>query len=123
MKLRIRDNSLRLRLTRSEVSLLGSGKPIQKSISFSPSSSLQYVAETDSQISTIVATFEAGKIIRVRIPLSIARDWGNTETVELRSEQSVGTGSPLLILIEKDFECLHSRNEADSDAFPNPRNS
>jgi hypothetical protein len=43
------------------------------------------------------------------------------DQVSIEASQPAGAGCVLSLLIEKDFECLHSRAEGDSDAFPNPR--
>jgi hypothetical protein len=41
--------------------------------------------------------------------------------VSLEGDLPLDSGQSLHILVEKDFECLHSANETGADAFPNPR--
>jgi hypothetical protein len=121
MKLRIRGNSLRLRLTRTEVAAIGRGETVRESISFSPTSRLDYVLESASG-PDLRATFESASI-RVAVPLTIAREWASSKTISVKAQQDIGTGGRLQLLIEKDFTCLKPRehqHEDESDLFPNP---
>jgi hypothetical protein len=122
MKLRIHDNRLRLRLTRSEVSALGYGTPIRNSIRFSATASLEYSVEATSQVQKVAATFEDGKIVRVTIPLATARQWANSDQVGIEAAQIIDGDCSLSIVVEKDFQCLHSPGKGEDDSFPNPRN-
>ena len=59
--------------------------------------------------------------IRILLPIEIAQKWAGSDQISL-SFNRVDGGGPTL-LIEKDFQCLHSdeRNPSDdADAFPNP---
>ncbi len=120
MKLRIFGNSLRLRLSQSEVASLHQTGKVEDHISFGKSAgqSLTYTLES-SGASQITATFEAGRIA-VAVPEALARQWALSEEVSLKAEQPTNIGETLKILIEKDFKCLTPREEDESDNFPNP---
>ena len=129
MKLRIRGNSLRLRLLRGEVEQFGRAGRVSETIRFgaSPAAQLTYVLEFDRQAQNITAHF-ADNQITVKIPDAVARNWIESDEVTLKSEQPIGNGAQndapennLKILIEKDFVCLDRKDDPDNhDAFPHP---
>ncbi len=134
MKLRIRGNSLRLRLLRGEVQQFAETGRVSETIRFgaSPAAELSYILETDEEIKQITTDFTDNQIT-VKIPDEIARNWVETDEVTLESEQPIENGKQsgagkngeseivLKILIEKDFVCLDRKNDPDnSDAFPHP---
>ena len=56
MKLRIRGNTLRLRLSRSEVDSVGQGKEVEESTSFPGGGKLQYVLRQTPSKTSVVKT-------------------------------------------------------------------
>jgi len=113
MKLRIRGNSLRLRLLRGEVELFGTTGRVMETIQFgaSPAAQLSYMLEADREAQEISASFIDNKVT-VSIPDLMARNWVDSDEVSLKSEQSIENGKQngtsenvLKILIEKDFVC------------------
>ncbi len=122
MKLRIRGDSLRFRLSQKEVLRLLSGDKISETVHFSPSASdlLRYSILPSEQLEQIAAHFENGEIL-IKIPVRLVDPWGKSDQVGIESIQSMGEGMGLRIVIEKDFQCLQPRPEEDeSDNFPNP---
>ncbi len=118
MKLRIRGDSLRLRLTRPEVLAVGRGEPVRELVHFAPGEQLGYSLECGGE--AITARLQGGQVT-VRVPTATAAEWCMSDRVGLSAEQSVADGTALRILIEKDFACLTGRDgEDDKDAFPNP---
>lgn len=112
MKLRIRGNSLRLRLSRGEVTQLAEKGRVEDAITFGPSK-LTYVVAT-SDVDHLGATYESNRIVVV-IPPKRAAEWASSEEVGIESK------GDLHILVEKDWSCLKPREgEDDSDAFPHP---
>lgn len=123
MKLRIRGDSLRFRLTQSEVSRLAEKAKISESVHFSPSPKgiLTYSVEASESFTRFSAIFESAEIL-VRVPASLVDTWARTDQVGIENAQITGAGRKLHILIEKDFQCLQPRSEEDeSDNFPNPQ--
>ncbi len=122
MKLRIRGNSLRLRLTQAEVKRVGAGEPVEDSVRFGPGDSarLVYAVAPSAEETGLRASFD-GTQIRVTVFRDAAAAWASAEDVSLQATQPVGGGEVLSLLVEKDFACLKPRSgEDDSDAFPNP---
>ena len=122
MKLRIRGNSIRLRLGESEVAQLVNGGFVSESIQFSasPESHLTYSVVTSPDIKEITARLADGEI-KVTVPEGLGREWANSEQVGLKHSQQINSASSLSILIEKDFRCLDPRpGEDQSDTFANP---
>ena len=122
MKLRIRGDSIRLRLKRGEVDQLASGTSIVEETHF-PNAVLTFrldVSENDD----VSASFDNGSLV-VSLPKSSVLDWAGSDEVSLVAEQELSGASSLSLLIEKDFSCLepgHHRDcEDDDDTFPHPR--
>jgi len=120
MKLRLRENSIRLRLLQSEVKNLEESGTISETITFGKSESLVYRLQV-SDVQTISASMRRDEII-VEIPRETAAEWINTAQVGLQAKQEIDDGKTLSILIEKDFVCIERPLDADNaDAFPHPK--
>ena len=119
MKLRIKGNSIRLRLLRSEVETFSDAGMISEEVCFG-ANALRYSLRMSDDSESIRARF-ANNEIEVLIPRSAAREWTENEEVGFESEQAVGDGEVLTIVVEKDFVCIDRPNDPDrADAFPNP---
>lgn len=118
MKLRIRGDSLRLRLTRGEIDRLGDQGRVEQAIHFGPASALTYAIEL-AEVDEPIARFEHARIT-VALPRTRALAWARGDEVGIAAEQALPEGS-LALLIEKDFQCLAPRGEQDGDAFPHPK--
>jgi hypothetical protein len=119
MKLRIQGNSLRLRLSQSEVAQFSKTGFVEDSIQFAPGTSFSYALESMSKLSAPQALFSNGWL-RVQIPGLEATNWACSDRVSISGDQPLESGKTLAILVEKDFQCLHGGDERDPDAFPNP---
>ncbi len=116
MKLRIRGDSIRLRLTRQEVVALGESGEVAERTHFADGIFLEYRLRSDSESNACVAVFH-DNVLTVSVAAELAARWVHSEEVAVGCEDS----GPLRILIEKDFACLSERQgEDDSDAFPHP---
>lgn len=119
MKLRILDDSIRLRLTQTEVGRIAEGRGVRSHTRFPDGTILGYALEP-SNGDAIAASFTNG-LITVRVPEDAARAWATNDQVALTARQPIDGGT-LNLLVEKDFECLEPRPGADDgDAFPNPK--
>lgn len=121
MKLRIRQNSVRLRLKRSEVEQIASGKSIIEQTQF-PDSVLTYRLDV-SDDGTFSTRFNEGNLV-IGVPISELTQWAETDQVSMVGEQALGDSGTLFLLIEKDFSCLapghHRPDEDDADTYPHP---
>jgi hypothetical protein len=126
MKMRIQGNAIRFRLNRKEVAELAVAGRILEFVEFAAAGDqrLVYAIEVDAELYAVVADYHEGKIT-VRLPQAQAREWLETERIGLDGEQALASGRTLRILIEKDFQCLHTGNgrtedEIDREGYPNP---
>jgi len=113
VKLRIKGNSIRLRLTKGEVDALRERGVVEESVHFSATSRFTYALERGGD--AVTASFDDGRVV-VRVPNALAIEWCDTERVGID-----GNAGDVRILIEKDWQCLAPREEDESDAFPHPR--
>jgi len=121
MKLRIRDNSIRLRLTRGEVGLLRAEGLVEACTEFPGGREFHYVLES-SPASVAPGAFFSDLVMTVRVPETTALAWASTEQVSIAGEQMLDDGERLTILVEKDFVCLAPREgEDEADMYPNPQ--
>ncbi len=120
MKLRIKDNSVQLRLTRGEVDELRENGIVSAKTGFPGGRSFQYRVES-SPASVNPAAFFSDNALTVRLPETAVLAWATTEQVSLPGEQVLDDGAMLQILVEKDFTCLVPREgEDESDMYPHP---
>jgi hypothetical protein len=121
VKLRIRDNSVRLRLTRGEVDRLRDDGVVSARTGFPGGRELRYVLQS-SPASVGPAALMSDSVITVRLPETTVLEWATTEQVSIAGEQLLDDGTKVTILVEKDFECLAPREgEDESDMFPHPQ--
>lgn len=117
MKLRIRGNSIRLRLLRSEVAKFGASGIFEETIDFG-ASKLTYILQRAPENIELSASFKENQIT-VFVPSEMAKNWVDSELISLTGEQKTPSGM-LKILVEKDFVCLDRPSDEDNkDAYPN----
>ena len=122
MKLRTRSQSIRLRLTQSEVQKVSQDGHLAESVTFAPGpeGSLVYELRSSDAAGAVGASFGRGTIT-VTVPAKILGAWIAGDEVGFEGEQAVPGGKPLAILVEKDWACLKPRaNEDEVDAYPHP---
>ena len=120
MKLRIRDNSVRLRLTQSEVEAASREGMVTAHTTFPGGHVFTYRLESSPASVKPEAFFAAGEMT-VRVPEETVLGWASSEQVSISGEQSVNDDVALKILVEKDFACLAPREDEDeSDMYPHP---
>lgn len=120
MKLRIRDNSIRLRLTQGEVDVLAKDGLVSARTVFPGGRDFNYQVES-SPASVKPEAFFSESVVSVRLPETAVLAWAASNQVSIEGKQQVDDGQTLELLIEKDFACLAPREgEDESDMFPNP---
>jgi hypothetical protein len=121
MKLRIRGDSIRIRVTQAELRELAERGGVRDSIRFGDGIALTYALETDPKAREPRARY-VGQLVSVVLPAATVRRWVSSDEVSIEGEQPIGGGERLRILVEKDFACLQPRTgEDESDMFPNPQ--
>ena len=114
MKLRIQGNSLRLRLTRSEVAGLQDTGFVEETTSFAAGRTLTYRIRTHDRGEGIHAELKDGAIT-VDVPAPAVLAWATSDEVGITARDGM-----LSIAIEKDFRCLTRPREDELDAYPHP---
>ena len=121
MKLRVRDNSIRLRLTQSEVDLVRADGLVRGSVPFAGSYSFDYVLES-SPATVKPEAHISNNVLTVRVPETEIHSWADSEEVSISARQILDGGDHLSILVEKDFACLAPREgEDETDMYPHPK--
>ena len=91
MKLRIRDNSIRLRLTQVEVSALRDDGLVSARTAFPGGREFQYVLES-SPASVNPGAFLSDAVITVRLPDTAVLAWATSDQVSIQGEQLLSDG-------------------------------
>lgn len=121
MKLRVRDNSIRLRLTQTEVDDVQKNRRVQGRVAFGGDSHFDYVLQSASGTFDPTADISSN-VLTVNVAQSAIDHWANSDEVSITASQPLDSGDQLQILIEKDFACLAPRpGEDESDMFPHPQ--
>jgi len=112
MKLRIKGNSIRLRLLRGEVEALIEKGFLSEETQFSPSVSFYYGLIVSNDADETEAKFEGDRIMVV-LPKAAAAEWAAGEDIGVSATQN-----GLDILVEKDLVCHGRPDDPDNaDAF------
>jgi hypothetical protein len=121
MKLRIKGNSLRVRVSRSEIVKLLAGDALEETVQFTPEARAKftYALQQDRLLGRPAVQYAENKVA-ILIPAGQANAWGTTDQVGIAEDISLGNLGSLALLIEKDFACLDRSDEDNQDTFPNP---
>ena len=121
MKLRIKGNSLRLRVSRSELARFQAGGRIEETIRFTaaPEATLTYALESALSSSPVSVRY-GSREVTVILSQDRARIWGAEEEVGVYTTLDMGPAGSLEVVVEKDFACLDRSDEDNSDTFSNP---
>ncbi len=122
MKLRIRGNTVRLRLTRSEVDDAGSGRDIVEETQFPGGTVLRYRFSSGPERGAALSVDADGAhSLTITVPLFESKSWAEDETKVGLSGAEPFRIDELEVLVEKDFTCVTPREgEEELDTFPNP---
>jgi|HubBroStandDraft_5_1064220.scaffolds.fasta_scaffold249927_2 hypothetical protein len=121
MKLRCKGNSIRLRVTRSELNRLQAGERVQETIHFPPSPKvrLAYALEIGSHSQPVSVTFVDQQVI-VSVSQDQLASWSGEHQVGVYASLPVDETTALEVAIEKDFACLDLSDADNIDTFANP---
>jgi hypothetical protein len=112
MKIRIKSNSVRYRLTRTDVAQLVEKGIIEDKVNFANQSFLYTVQLTQSE--QLSATY-INNTITMMMPETMLNELAGSDTVGFENNEN-----GLHLLVEKDFTCLDNVEEDQSDNCPNP---
>lgn len=110
---------MRIRVTRPDLEQLRREQRLVDVLDLGGGSRFEYTLEIVAG-DDLDASLDAGAL-HVRLPSRLAQPWYDDAEVGVRGIKALEGGDELVILIEKDFECLIPREGEDqSDHFPNP---
>ena len=117
MKLRLRGNSLRLRLNQNDVAGLASGRMLTETVTFPGGTEFQYTlvapaSSTDASAKLVAST------IAVTLPGERTKTWADGDELGLYYDLPAGD-AVLKIAVEKDLVCIDGpADERDPFAYP-----
>ena len=119
MKLRIKGNSLRIRLSRSEVDSLSMDGYLEDKTEFG-NGAFVYALQSKAGIPALEAGF-ADNIMTMYVPAEIPAAWAVNETVGYSNNMQLPGGKELFLLLEKDFKCVDNTEEDQTDNYEHPK--
>jgi hypothetical protein len=119
MKIRILGNSVRFRLTRTEVNTLCTKGYIENQTKFN-NDVFTYAVRLVTNSEKLDAQFR-NNTITLNLPQSLGSNWHRSEQVGFSETIDIKDNIGLSLLLEKDFTCLDERQEDQSDNYPNPK--
>lgn len=120
MKIRLNGNSIRYRLSKTDIANFGKHGLIEEKTEFPNSPPFYYCLQKKEGIKNIEASFSGNRIC-IFVPENMATEWTTTDVVGFDSKMSLGEEKDLLLLIEKDFACIDHSLEDQSDNYLNPK--
>jgi len=112
MKIRIKDNSIRFRLTQSEVSELGRNGIVSSFTEFVDRPFIYTIEKSEDAV--LSASFIENRIV-MKMPEAMIEELVSTDTVGFDGQAGL-----VKLLVEEDFVCIDNTVEDQSDNYPNP---
>ncbi len=119
MKIRIKGNSVRFRLTKTEVNSLCERGIAREKTAFNESNFIYAVKVSDKYDNLHASFLNLGIILF--LPKEILSDWHLNRKVGFYHTQTIEDGQKLELILEKDFVCMDKTVEDQSDNYPNPK--
>lgn len=122
MKIRIKGNSVRMRLSRTEVEQFGKEGYLEESTAFGNGRFIYALEKTKDGVELTADI--TGQKITMYVPQPIAMEWTGTDKVGCSNNMRLANGTQLFLLLEKDFKCIDAGvTEDQSDNYENPLTS
>jgi hypothetical protein len=118
MKIRIKDNSVRFRLSKSEVKQLCETHAIAKQTEFI--NAVFHYKICVSENAEILSADFTENCITLFFPKAKADTWFVDDIITHQNNMQLPNGNQLFLLLEKDFVCLDHSHEDQSDNYQNP---
>ena len=119
MKIRIKGNSVRFRLTKSEVETFSKTGIFKEETVFA-TKTLIYALVAKEGITELEADYTA-ETITIYFPKSEQVAWATNTKIGYSNSVDWNDKNALSLLVEKDFTCLDNTIEDQSDNYPNPK--
>ena len=122
MKIRIKGNSLRIRLSKPEVETFCREGYLEERTEFGESAFIYKLVRANNA-ADLNAGFENGAIT-MYVPAGLTKAWETNNIVGFDYTKTLPGGGGLFLLLEKDFKCIDSSVQEDqTDNFDNPLHS
>lgn len=121
MKIRIKGNSIRYRLTQTEVKTFCETGLFKETTDFG-NSEFTYVLEAKKDIDCLEASY-AEDTITLYLNANRKDEWAASDKVGFSDVMHLPNGQRLSLLLEKDFACLDNTVEDQSDNYANPKSN
>lgn len=119
MKIRIQRNSVRFRLSKSDIEQLSKSGFLKEETSFGHAS-FGYAITRSTDHDELAATFENSTILLI-MPEHLLHGWADNDVVGFSATMELNNAESLKLLVEKDFKCLDNVTEDQSDNYENPK--
>lgn len=121
MKLRIKGDALRLRVSRSELDRFLRGERIEETIHFSSDldAKLTYSLENAADGASTGVRYRPGQVV-VMLAKDQVETWSEPSQVGIYTSLQIGPTVSLELVIEKDYACLDRDDRDNADTFDNP---
>ena len=103
MKIRIKENSVRYRLTQTEVKHFCEKGGLEQCTEFD-TTTFTYAVKQDF-IENLEVDFN-NNTVTLKVPETFAKDWFDNDVVGLEHHVDLSDGTKFFLLLEKDFACL-----------------
>lgn len=118
MKIRIKGNFVRFRLTKTEVEIFCKTGSYEETTSFQQKT-FTYALKAKKGIEVLDASFD-NDTITMFLSENEQASWASSNRVGFKGTIDLGNGQQLELLLEKDFVCMDEVEEDQSDNYPNP---
>jgi hypothetical protein len=118
MKLRIKGNSIRIRLTKTEVSIIAGSGYLEEETLFG-NNRFVYALQKVDHGNELSAAFDGNKMTMF-VPSALLKDWPGNNVVGFDASMPLADNKMLYLLLEKDFVCIDHTTEDQSDNYENP---
>jgi hypothetical protein len=115
MKIRFTNNSIRIRVSKSELERLQKEHLIEENVGLPDGATFTFALVVQEGASIKIR--QKPSLFSVSIPEVMASPWMATEQVGIEVHHPLSEGQQLHILIEKDFPCAHQPHKDRSDTF------
>ena len=119
MKIRIQRNSVRFRLSKSDIDQLTRTGFLKEETAFGHAN-FGYAITRSNDHNELSATFEDGTILLI-MPENQINGWAENDIVGFNAVMEINNTESLKLLVEKDFKCLDNVTEDQSDHYENPK--
>ena len=119
MKIRIKGDSIRFRLTQTEVKALSENGKIYDSTNFG-NQEFNYGVVLKKDINNLNISFNNNSIT-LEMPDTTGKSWYANDIITFDNVLKTSKKNDLYLLLEKDFTCLDNTIEEQSDNYPNPK--